>query len=218
MPGLISYLLIALITIMPLVASAALPSRHIDYSSLHCPEDPLATLATPTYGTEGAIFTVCTELVIAAAPAAVYAAVLDFRSYARWNTFVVDVALPNNISSTPDDVYVGMPMRFTSRGLLGDLFNATSTEVVSLLESPGAAATSSSLVGAWRYNDGVGGIGSRAEHPNVFVDLGNRSTRYVSYETYYAGLTTGTIALLREQLQDQWDVQARDLKSYVESL
>ncbi|KAI4870020.1 hypothetical protein F4820DRAFT_317726 [Hypoxylon rubiginosum] len=200
-----------------LVASAALPSRHINYGSLHCPEDSSATLATPTYGREGAVFTVCSELLIDAGPRAAYDAVLDFRSYPRWNSFVVDVALPANVSSTPEDVYVGMVMRFTSEGLVGSV-NTTSTEVISLLDSPGTSSSSGYLVSAWHYDDGVGGFGSRAEHPNVFVDLGNGSTRYVSYETYYTGLATGITVLLRERLQNQWDVQARDLKEYVEDL
>ncbi|KAL7627563.1 hypothetical protein AAE478_001756 [Parahypoxylon ruwenzoriense] len=188
------------------------PGSDVDYGSLHCPEDPWGTLVTPTYGTKGAVFGICTELTIDAPPRAVYDAVLDFQSYRLWNSFIVDVELPPNVSSTPEDVYVGMVMRFTSRGLIGGL-NTTSTEVVSLFDDgPG----SSYSLAVWHYDDGIGGTGSRAEHPNVFVDLGNGSTRYLSYETYYAGLSTGTIALLKEQLQNAYDVQGRDLKAYVE--
>ncbi|OTA63733.1 hypothetical protein K449DRAFT_381489 [Hypoxylon sp. EC38] len=197
----------------PLAVSATLVSRQIDYGSLHCPEDPTATLVTPTYGTKGAIFTICSELIINAEPLAGYNAILDFKSYPQWNSFIINVALPDNVTSTPEDIYVGMAMTFTSNGLIGGL-NTTSTEVISLFDPSDASGY---LINVWHYDDGVGGIGSRAEHPNVFVDLGNGSTRYLSYETYYAGWSTGTIALLKDKLQKQWDIQAQDLKAYVES-
>ncbi|KAI0152355.1 hypothetical protein F4776DRAFT_601243 [Hypoxylon sp. NC0597] len=197
----------------PLAASASLIGRQVDYGSLHCPEDPSATLVTPTYGTKGAIFTICSELIINAEPLAGYNAILDFKSYPQWNSFIINVALPDNVTSTPEDIYVGMAMTFTSNGLIGGL-NTTSTEAISLFDPSGASGY---LINAWHYDDGVGGIGSRAEHPNVFVDLGNGSTRYLSYETYYAGLSTGTIALLKDKLQKEWDIQAQDLKAYVES-
>ncbi|OTB08083.1 hypothetical protein M426DRAFT_317187 [Hypoxylon sp. CI-4A] len=194
--------------------AAALTSGQVDYGSLHCPEDASTTLETPTYGTEGAIFTICSELLINADPLAAYNAILDFKSYPRWNSFITDASLPDNVSSTPEDVYDGMSMEFTSNGLIGDL-NTTSTEVISLLDPSG---TPGYLMNAWHYDDGVGGVGSRAEHPNIFVGLGNGSTRYISYETYYAGLSTGTIALLKEQLQHEWDIQAQNLKAHVESI
>ncbi|KAI1105846.1 hypothetical protein F4804DRAFT_330930 [Jackrogersella minutella] len=206
--------LFQLLIAAPFAASAALLSRQVDYGSLHCPEDPLGTLVTPTYGTEGAIFTICSELVINAEPLAGYNAILDFKSYPQWNSFIIDVALPDNVTSTPEDIYVGMTMTFTSNGLIGAL-NTTSTEVISLFDSSGSAGY---LINAWHYDDGVGGAGARAEHPNVFVGLGNGSTRYLSYETYYAGWSTGIIALLKDQLQQEWDIQAQGLKTYVENM
>ncbi|KAI1386344.1 uncharacterized protein F4822DRAFT_312919 [Hypoxylon trugodes] len=195
-----------------LLTLAATSARAIDYSSLHCPTDPTSTLETPTYGTSGAIFTICSELLINAPPISAYSAILDFNSYPLWNTFIISVGLPSNVTTTPGDIYISMPMSFISNGLISGI-NTTSTEVISLFDATG---TDGYLVNAWHYDDGFGGIGARAEHPNVFVDLGNGSTRYLSYETYYAGLTTGTIGLLREQLQHEWDVQAQDLKAYVE--
>ncbi|KAF3061195.1 hypothetical protein GL218_04081 [Daldinia childiae] len=209
----VSSLLIALGAV-PLATPSSLVSRQIDYGSLHCPTDPTSTLVTPTYGTKEAIFTICSELVLNTGPLTAYNAILDFKSYPQWNSFIIDVALPDNVTSTPDDIYVGMEMQFTSNGLIGTL-NTTSTEVISLFDPSGAEGY---LINAWHYDDGIGGVGSRAEHPNIFVDLGNGSTRYLSYETYYVGLSTGTISLLKLQLQHQWDIQARDLKAYVESL
>ncbi|KAI1210849.1 uncharacterized protein F4807DRAFT_420607 [Annulohypoxylon truncatum] len=203
-----------LLTSLAATASAALTTSQVDYGSLHCPSDSLGTLTTPTYGTDGAIFTVCSELLINASPLAVYNAILDFKSYPRWNAFIPDVSLPANVTSTPRDLYLGMPMTFTSSGLIGSL-NTTSAEILTVLDASGA---SDYLLNAWRYDDGVGGVSARAEHPNVLVDLGNGSTRYLSYETYYAGLSTGAIALLKEQLKQEFDIQAQDLKTYVESI
>ncbi|KAI0387672.1 hypothetical protein F5Y04DRAFT_240724 [Hypomontagnella monticulosa] len=198
----------------PLITGATLTSRQVDYGSLRCPEDPLETLVTPTYGTDGAIFTICSELLINAQPLVAYNTILDFKSYPLWNSFVVDVGLPDNVTSTPEDIYVGMVMNFISNGLISGL-NTTSTEVISTFDASGAAGY---LLNAWHYDDGFGGIGTRAEHPNIFTDLGNGSTRYVSYETYYAGLSTGTVALLKDKLQQQWDVQAQDLKAHIEGM
>ncbi|KAI5868559.1 hypothetical protein GGS23DRAFT_36865 [Durotheca rogersii] len=199
---------------------SARPTRgsvDVDYGSLRCPEDGASTLPTPTYGIDGAVFGVCAQLVVDVPSHALLAAILDFQSYGRWNSFVVDVALPANVSATPDDLYPEMPMRFTSRGLLGSL-NTTSAEVLtyfSSLASPPSSVRDAYLV-VWRYDDGIGGIGSRAEHPNVLVDLRNGSTHLLSYETYYSGWTTGAIALLKKRLQAAFEAQARDLKAYVE--
>ncbi|KAI2637059.1 hypothetical protein GGS26DRAFT_588606 [Hypomontagnella submonticulosa] len=131
-------------------------------------------------------FYICSELIINAKPLVAYNAILYFKSYPSWNSFIPYVGLTDNVTSTPEDIYEGMAMNFISNGLIGEL-NTTSTE-------------------------------SRAEHPNIFADLGNGSTQYLSYETYYAGLSTGTIALLKYKLQQQWNVQAEDLKAYVESV
>ncbi|KAI1379282.1 hypothetical protein F4677DRAFT_408507 [Hypoxylon crocopeplum] len=103
--------------------------------------------------------------------------------------------LPSRTMSRPlPKIFVSMGMEFISTSLTGSL-NMANTEVISLFN------TSSTLdypINAWRYNDGADGIGLRAEHPNVSADLGNGSTRYLSYETYYLGLSTGTIGLLEK--------------------
>ncbi|KAI1083527.1 hypothetical protein F5B20DRAFT_577205 [Whalleya microplaca] len=214
------------------IASSAPVSNEVDYGSLECPQSPNETLITPTCmilstffptyfsrslikdGTKDAIFGICTTEVIHASPETIYAALLDFQSYALWNSFIVDVGLPTNVTSTPDDVYVGMSMKFTSQGLLEGI-DTSSTEVISITENTGNAGY---LLASWFYDDGVGGTGSRSEHPSVLVDLGNGSTRYLSYETYYAGWESGAVVLLKDALQRQFEVQGRDLKTYVENL
>lgn len=109
-------------------------------------------------------------------------------------------------------------MTFTTAGLISGL-NTTSDEVLTVVKGIGISAPRNSyLLVAWRYDDKLASIGPRAEHPVDSIDLGDNSSRVLSYETYYFGLLTPIIALFRSNLQMQFDVQATDLKSYVEGL
>ncbi|GAP83966.2 hypothetical protein SAMD00023353_0602660 [Rosellinia necatrix] len=209
----------------PLTTPPSAPAT--DYSSLTCPAGAFGTLPTPTYGGRGALFTVCSGVAIGAAAPRVRDAVLDFRGYARWNSFVVAVTgLPANVTRTPRDDYVGMPMTFTSAGLLPAGLNATSAEVLTVLsgagvgsgEGGGEGAGRPYLLVAWRYDDSLAGVGARAEHAVVIVERGPRSSWVLSYETFYAGLLTPAIALLKGRQQAQFDAQAADLKAYVEGM
>ncbi|KAI0398326.1 hypothetical protein F5Y17DRAFT_411911 [Xylariaceae sp. FL0594] len=194
-----------------------------DYSSVTCPDPDslsISALITPTYGTTGGVFVVCSSIDIAAPASVVRDAILDYKSYPVWNSFVVSVELPANVTQTPRDVYAGMPMTFTTAGLVTGV-NTTSNEILTVVNGEGVGEGAGGrpyLLVAWRYDDGLGGAGSRAEHPCVIVDLGNGSSRVLSYESYYAGLLTPTISLLKGKLQTQFEKQGADLKAYVESL
>ncbi|KAJ6506644.1 hypothetical protein C8R45DRAFT_970187 [Mycena sanguinolenta] len=183
-----------------------------NWASLHCPSNSVDGLPTPTYGSDQIVFTVCTELNISAPLIDVYNAILDFQAYPSWNTFVFAVDLPFNVTTTPTDNYIGMPMTFHTAGVLPP-FNTTSNEVLMVLDYANAAGYSLS---AWRYDDGLGGVGMRAEHPNVLVDVGSGVTRYLSFETYYVGTETVLVLPLKGNLQMAFEKQAADLKSYVE--
>ncbi|KAI0525506.1 hypothetical protein F5B22DRAFT_658340 [Xylaria bambusicola] len=191
---------------------------EFDYSSLSCPSSILSTLTTPTYGDKGAIFTVCSSIDIEAPVTVIRDVVLDFKSYHLWNSFVVSVSVPPNVAETPQDLYVGMPMVFTTAGLIKGL-NTSSDEILTIVDSVGVGTqgNSYSLV-AWRYDDKLAGLGSRAEHPYVIIDQGCNSSKVLSYETYYFGLLTPAIALLGSSLQEQFSTQAANLKAYVEGL
>ncbi|KAJ7433617.1 hypothetical protein B0H11DRAFT_2121289 [Mycena galericulata] len=193
-----------------------LPALAHGYStnlaSLHCPSNSADGLPTPTYGSDQIVFTVCTELNISAPLIDIYNIILDFRAYPFWNTFVFAVDLPSNVTTTPTDNYVGMPMTFHTAGVLPP-FNTTSNEVLTVLDYANAAGYSMS---AWRYDDGLGGVGMRAEHPNVLVDVGGGTTRYLSFETYYVGTETAVIFPLKGNLQTEFEKQGADLKAYVE--
>ncbi|KAI0814302.1 hypothetical protein GGR55DRAFT_675594 [Xylaria sp. FL0064] len=187
-----------------------------DYSSLLCPPSSLSTLTTPTYGTRGAVFTICSSIDINATAAIIRDAVLDFKSYSSWNSFVVSVSVPSNVTKTPQDLYVGMPMVFTTSGLIPAL-NTTSDEILTTMNGTGVGGDGKPyFLVSWRYNDNFGGIAERAEHPVVIVDLGDGSSRVLSYETYYVGLVTLPIAFLKSNLEKQFNAQAVDLKNYVE--
>ncbi|KAJ7208709.1 hypothetical protein B0H12DRAFT_983843, partial [Mycena haematopus] len=180
----------------------------INWASLHCPSNPADGLPTPTYGSNEIVFTVCAELTIKTPLIAVYNAILDFHAYPAWNSFVFLVDLPSNVSTTPADDYVGMPMTFHTAGVFPP-FNTTSNEILTVLDFADAAGYSMS---AWRYDDGLGGVGMRAEHPNVLVDVGG-ATRVLSFETYYVGTETAVILLLEGNLQTEFEKQAADLKA-----
>ncbi|KAK5630992.1 hypothetical protein RRF57_006707 [Xylaria bambusicola] len=206
-------------------AAVAVPGRNVavtypefDYSSLSCPSSILSTLTTPTYGDKGAVFTICSSMDIEAPVNVIRDVVLDFKSYHLWNSFVVSVSVPPNVAETPQDLYVGMPMVFTTAGLIEGL-DTSSDEILTIVDGIGVGAQGNlySLV-AWRYDDKLAGLGSRAEHPYVIVDGGYNSSRVLSYETYYFGLLTPVIALLGGNLQEQFSVQAANLKAYVEGL
>ncbi|KAJ3578157.1 hypothetical protein NPX13_g2410 [Xylaria arbuscula] len=207
------------------VAAAAVPARDVaatysefDYSSLSCPSSRWSTLTTPTYGDSGALFTVCSSINVAAPATAVRDVVLDFKSYHLWNSFVVSVSVSSDVTGTPQDLYVGTPMTFTTAGLVNGL-NTTSDEILTVVDGIGTGVSGNPyFLVAWRYDDKLAGLSSRAEHPIVIIDLGDNSSRVLSYETYYFGLLTPIIALLRTNLQAQFDAQARDLKAYAEGL
>lgn len=203
--------------ISPLVLAAVAQKRdaEVDWASLHCPDDDLSTLPTPTYGSEGSIFMACTELIIDAPAQRIYDTLIDFNNYHVWNSFVVEVDVPSDVQETPDDVYVGMPMVFTTSGLI-PLLNTTSDETVSVLQDDSSQGY---LMNAWTGPGTLLGLPFvPAEHPNILTDAGDGKTRYLSYETYYAGLGTPLVLTMKAQLQSEFDQQGLDLKTYVESL
>lgn len=170
-----------------------------------------STLPTPTYGDAGGLFTVCAENTIDAPVDSVYDAILDFKSYSTWNTFVVNVDVPRNVTQTPKDVYVGMKMVLTTQGILPQ--NSTSNEIITFL-SP--EDQSGFAMAVWRNDDGLNSTFLPAEHPSLLTDNGNSSTRYVSYETYYEPGAT-LLLPLEQNIQHEFEQQGIDLKSYVES-
>lgn len=115
---------------------------------------------------------------------------------------------------------LGTKVKFITRGLIGSL-NTTSEEIVTVDQKDIFSSSSSAegtegtvsrhAINAWRYD----GVGQRAEHPNVLTDLGERGTRYVSFESYY-GLLAPVTEVLKGKLKSAFEAQADDLKRFVE--
>lgn len=178
-----------------------------NWASVQCPTDPSTVLPTPTYGYTDSVFTVCAEYLIDAPAELIYNTLIDFKSYHLWNTFVVDVQVPPNVTNTPEDVYIGMQMTFTTAGLV-PLINTTSIETVTVLDNDADAGY---RLSAW-------GLLPISEHANILVSQGDGVTRYVSYETFFHELLAAPVLLLRPALQKQFEQQGEDLRTYVESL
>ncbi|KAH8892359.1 hypothetical protein GQ53DRAFT_746218 [Thozetella sp. PMI_491] len=199
-----------------LAALAQTGAALLDVSNVRC--DPnLKTLVTPTFGNGStwfpAAFTVCAEAEINSTISEAYDALLDFKSYGTWNTFVVNVEVPANVTTTPSQVYVGMPMTLTTKGLL-PIINSTSNEMISVMDAPGTKQAGAA-VAAWSTDYGF--VGLKAEHPSVLRQLEDGTTLYVSWETYYGPLAYVVGGLLQKSLQEQFENQGEDLKAYLET-
>ncbi|KAK8117934.1 uncharacterized protein PG998_006215 [Apiospora kogelbergensis] len=129
----------------------------IDWAALRCPQSMDGgvdgILPTPTYGTEGRVWMVCSETLIRAPRRAVYDALVDFGRYGKWNSYVTNVEVVHPTSKAPlqnsDDpahkkaVYEGMDLSFTFTGLGGEGVVTTGPEVLTVL-SPSSSSSSSS--------------------------------------------------------------------------
>ncbi|EGP90524.1 unnamed protein product [Zymoseptoria tritici ST99CH_1E4] len=171
-------------------------------------------LPTLTYGSKDIVFTICTEKYIKGTVLEVHNAIVDFASYPKWNTFVIDVEARSGSSLTPSPPPVGTKMTFTTTGLIPKV-NTKSLEEISYVnpDVDGHSATRGTYaMSAWK-----GDMTKLAplEHVNVVMNVGYGYTRYVSYESYYPGVTAAAIAL-KGKLQKQFDQQGEDLKKYVE--
>lgn len=186
----------------------------IDWASIRCPpEGSLGTsLPTPVYGSGPALFVACTEDIINVPPMDVYNALLDFRRYPTFSSFVWDIEFPEDFGETPDDVYIGLLMTFHSTGVI-PLINTTSPEMVTVMKD---TPDDGYRMVSWKYYDGLEGAFLKTEHPTILIDRGDGSTLCISYETYFSG--PGAIALLpfAHNLQSQFAQHALDLKAYLE--
>ncbi|KAI9660723.1 MAG: hypothetical protein M1831_003414 [Alyxoria varia] len=194
-----------------LLPCTSLAAKYTSYSKLRCPLDSKSTLPTPTFGKRGGVFTVCTEQIIQAPIQKVYDALLDFKKYEQWNTFVVDVTLPENVTNTPRDVYVPMLMNFVTQGLVPT--NTTSDERITFLSPPSALKKNGVIWAVWR-GESPAAFELEAEHPSILNDAGNGYTRYLSYETYYKGAEL--LVPIRGTLSRQFIQQGVDLSDFVE--
>lgn len=195
------------------VAQSGPSEPFTDWASVRCPpEGSLETLPTPVYGSIQGVFVVCTEDIINVPPIDVYNALLDFRRYPTFSSFVWDIEFPEGFGETPDDVYIDLLMTFHSTGVF-PLVNTTSPEMVTVMKD---TPDDGYLMVSWKYYDSLEGAFLKTEHPTILIDQGNGSTLCISYETYFSG--PGVLPLLpfAHNLQSQFAQHALDLKAYLE--
>lgn len=196
------------------IARSDPPEPFTDWASVRCPpEGSLATLPTPTYGSGQGLFVACTEDIINVPPIDVYNALLDFRRYPTFSSFVWKIDFPEGFGETPDDVYIDLLMTFHSTGVF-PLINTTSPEMVTVMKD---TPDDGYRMVSWKYYDGLEGAFLKTEHPTILIDRGDGSTLCISYETYFSG--PGALVLLpfAHNLQSQFAQHALDLKAYLEA-
>ncbi|EEQ35347.1 hypothetical protein McanMca71_004784 [Microsporum canis] len=187
-----------LLAFVPLVFGN--PSR---YPIVDCTD--VGLYSTPTYGLVDAVFSVCASITIKGTTKQVCDAILDFRRYSEWNTFVYNAIPPAGVDS-PAQVRVGMPIRFSSTGIPpGSSSNAT--DIVTVVRRP--------LLTAWK-NDELEALIGHSEHVSAFTPLGGGWTRYTHWQTQYGEKAREVLLPLKDHFQHQFEVLARDLKGYVE--
>lgn len=166
-------------------------------------------LSTPSFGSKGIVFTVCSEREIEAPVGIVYNTTVNFRDYPAWNSFVikVDPAPGYSLDTVPPPI--NTIMIFTNQGLVpGTNDTVQSTEQLSFADA-NVDGEGRVAISAWKSYE-------QAEHPNILTDLGNGWTRYVSYDSFY--YETGQQSLpLKDALQRLFDQQGDELKAFVEA-
>lgn len=200
-------------------AAALIPPRQapVNWATMQCSPDQNTILPTPSYGAVNGSFTVCAQTVIHAPPQVVYSALVDFHSYPAWNTFTYNVSdLPANVTSTPGDVYVGMPMAQHSTGVV-PLFNTTDDLVVSMLDDD--VADGGFMLPAWVSNTTFFGVLAKTERAHVLTPVEGGGTRYVAFQTFFEDpLYLDKVEfLLKGNLQDGFALQGENLRVYAES-
>lgn len=172
-----------------------------DFQNLHCANG--AILPTPTFGLKDAAFTVCGTSVVRGSIQAVSNAILDFRRYYKWNTFIANASLS---VCTPECVYgPGLKVAFTSTGIVPGL-TTVGNDVTTYIERPHFFA--------WKNTESPDQTGI-SEHVSIFVPVRGGKVRYTHWQTQY-GAGAKNLLPVKDAFQSQFQKQADELKAYVE--
>ena len=171
------------------------------FQNLRCADG--AILPTPTFGLKGAVFTVCGTSVVRGSVQTVSNAILDFRRYYKWNTFIINASLS---VCTPECVYApGLKIAFTSTGIVPGL-TSVGNDVTTYIERPHFFA--------WKNTESPDQTGI-SEHVSVFVPVPGGKVRYTHWQTQY-GAGAKNLLPVKDAFQSQFQKQADELKVYVE--
>ncbi|KAF1954379.1 hypothetical protein CC80DRAFT_493858 [Byssothecium circinans] len=132
-------------------------------------------------------------------------AILTFKNYKNWNTFVYDGVPPAGVNG-PADVKVGMGIQFSSTGIPPGV-NSTSTDIITSVERPYFAA--------WENVEYENLIG-HSEHCLLSVPLSNGYTQFTHWQTQL-GAEAGNLYHSKVYFQRAFEIEVQDLKRYVES-
>ncbi|KAL9079321.1 MAG: hypothetical protein Q9157_001797 [Trypethelium eluteriae] len=190
-----------LLYLLPFVAAAPLDLEI--YKRIDCSSSGI--YPTPTYGIRDGVFTVCATINIKGTIVQASNAILNFRDYYKWNQFVYTASVPSGVQ-TPSGVKPGLPVLFNSTGVPPGT-NTSSTDIMTYIEPP--------YLAAWKNVELEQFVG-HSEHVQLFVSLGDELVQYVNYQTQY-GANARNILYLVPDFQRQFELQANDLKAYVES-
>ena len=182
---------------------AAVPLNLTLYESIDCSTGGI--YPTPTYGVNDGVFTVCATINITGTTEQASYVILDFNNYYKWNQFVY-AAIPPAGVQTPSGVVPGLAVLMNSTGVPTG-YNASSTDIMTYIDPP--------TLTAWKNVELEASVG-HSEHVQVFVPLGNGLIRYVNYQTQYGAGAENVVDLLPD-FQREFDLQATDLKAYVEA-
>lgn len=172
-----------------------------DFQRLYCLDG--AILPTPTFGLKDAVFTVCGSSLISGSVQTVSNAILDFRRYYKWNTFITNASLS---VCTPECVYApGLKIAFTSTGIVPGL-TSVGNDVTTYIERP--------YFFAWK-NTETPDLTGISEHVSVFLPLPGGKVRYTHWQTQY-GIGAENLLPVKDAFQSQFQKQADELKVYVE--
>ncbi|KAF2178170.1 hypothetical protein K469DRAFT_600410 [Zopfia rhizophila CBS 207.26] len=182
---------------LPLALGYPASYNNIDCSGL---------ISTPTYGLKDANFSICATIHIKAPVHKVCNVILDFHRYKDWNTFVYDAIPPDGVDG-PEDVRLGMNIQFSSTGIPPGQ-NSTATDIITFVERP--------FFAAWKNIEFEEFIG-HSEHCLLFLPLPNGYTRFTHWQTQL-GANGRTLYPVKADFQREFEFEARDLKTYVESM
>jgi hypothetical protein len=173
-----------------------------EYNNINCGGEHV--LPTPTYGLKNANFSACASVKIRGSVYDVNNAILRFKDYKKWNTFIYNAVPPPGVA-TPRDVKVGMGIEFSSTGIPPGV-NSTATDVVTFLERPFFAAWKNTMYEAY--------IG-HSEHCFLTVPLPGGYTQFTHWQTQL-GAQAGTLYPEKIYFQREFEIEARDLQQYIE--
>ncbi|KZV65030.1 hypothetical protein PENSPDRAFT_690226 [Peniophora sp. CONT] len=163
------------------------------------------------------VFSVSSSIVIDAPPSVVWKVILDFPAYKEWNSFVrVQTKLDKSKKPFADQT---TPIELGTFLRLGSHIPPTMDESISLTRSDEVITEldPTNFRVAWKFLPPVPGI-LNAERWQQLEETEDGKTKFETKETFYGPVAYVVRWMLRDKLQNAFEVYADDLKKRSESL